>query len=229
MHQTARALRVGKTPAVLRGPSSLRCAVGLRVGHRLHHSLPLADGLNGPVCAPWCPGKATGLCTSGEIVNTYKRRFSSQTVAALLALTSVLSVGFTVCAQAAGKSSPSTAQQRRQAETDRCMKIADEDVRMPCISDATARFDEAQPYVPDPDPGRYARNVFKRCDPLTEPDRSDCVARMQGKGTTTGSVAAGGIYRELVTREVAPVAATAANAASAATSSPVSLPVPVKP
>ena len=53
----------------------------------------------------------------------------------------------------------------------------------------------------DPAPGRYARNALKRCEPLSEPDRGDCVARMQGGGTTSGSVAGGGIYRELVTRE----------------------------
>jgi hypothetical protein len=46
------------------------------------------------------------------------------------------------------------------------------------------------------------RNALKRCEPLREPDRQDCVLRTQGQGTTTGSVAAGGIYRELVTIEV---------------------------
>lgn len=47
--------------------------------------------------------------------------------------------------------------------------------------------------------------ALQRCAPLPEPDRRDCVARIQGQGTKTGSVAAGGIYRELVTREVGPV------------------------
>jgi hypothetical protein len=46
------------------------------------------------------------------------------------------------------------------------------------------------------------RNALKRCEPLPEQDRKDCLARMQGQGTTSGSVAGGGIYRELVTREV---------------------------
>jgi hypothetical protein len=169
--------------------------------------------------------KARGSPHQENLMNTHYRHLRghlrSQLAVAFVAVSSLLAAGLSVSAFAAGKASPSTAQQRRQAETNQCMKIADEDVRMPCISDATARYDDAQPYVPDPDPGRYARNVFKRCDPLAEPDRSDCVARMQGKGTTTGSVAAGGIYRELVTREVAPVVAPPANAASA--------PAPVKP
>lgn len=41
-------------------------------------------------------------------------------------------------------------------------------------------------------------------------DRNDCVARIQGQGTTSGSVAAGGIYRELVTRIVGEVPAAPA-------------------
>ena len=60
-----------------------------------------------------------------------------------------------------------------------------------------------QPVRLGEDPGRFARNLFLRCDPLPDPERVDCVARMQGKGTTSGSVAGGGLYRELVTREPA--------------------------
>lgn len=69
------------------------------------------------------------------------------------------------------------------------------------------------------DPESLARNAIKRCEPLPEPDRSDCVARIQGKGTTSGSVARGGIYRELITHEIAsPIGAASAagTAASAA-------------
>jgi len=46
-------------------------------------------------------------------------------------------------------------------------------------------------------------------------DRADCEARMRGQGTTSGSAAPGGIYRELVTRTVGPVepAASAAEPA----------------
>jgi hypothetical protein len=48
----------------------------------------------------------------------------------------------------------------------------------------------------------YVRNASLRCERLPESDRRDCTARMGGAGTTTGSAATGGIYRELVTREV---------------------------
>ena len=47
-----------------------------------------------------------------------------------------------------------------------------------------------------------AENALKRCTPLPEELRRDCEARMRGAGTVSGSVEAGGIYRELVTRYV---------------------------
>lgn len=53
------------------------------------------------------------------------------------------------------------------------------------------------------DAARYAGNQLRRCEALPADDRTACVARMKGQGTTTGSVAGGGIYRELVTRELA--------------------------
>ena len=46
----------------------------------------------------------------------------------------------------------------------------------------------ALPPVPDGDPGRYARNALERCKALRDDDRQECVARMQGHGTTSGSV-----------------------------------------
>jgi hypothetical protein len=56
------------------------------------------------------------------------------------------------------------------------------------------------------DPETYSRNALKRCEPLPEPFRSDCVARSQGGGSTSGSVSEGGVLRELVTPgSVAPI------------------------
>ena len=74
-----------------------------------------------------------------------------------------------------------------------------------CATNASAKrapIRGTQPSHPDENPAQLMRNALKRCEALREPDRQDCVLRMQGQGTTTGSVAGGGIYRELVTREV---------------------------
>lgn len=81
------------------------------------------------------------------------------------------------------------------------------DARDNCLSEASTLAASTRPSRPEENPEQLARNALQRCAPLPEPDRRDCVARIRGQGTTTGSVAAGGIYRELVTREVGPVPA----------------------
>jgi len=88
-----------------------------------------------------------------------------------------------------------------------CARIRDQGVRDECLSEASTLYAGTQPSHPDESPAQLVRNVLKRCEALREPDRQDCVLRMQGQGTTTGSVAGGGIYRELVTREVGEPAA----------------------
>lgn len=80
--------------------------------------------------------------------------------------------------------------------------------RANCLSEASTAYQASLPPEVDTDPGRYARNALARCQPLTADDRQDCLARMAGQGTTSGSVSGGGIYRELVTRE--PAAASSA-------------------
>lgn len=49
---------------------------------------------------------------------------------------------------------------------------------------------------PSPD---YQANAMSRCDPLTGEDKAACQARVLGYGNTSGSVAAGGVLREVET------------------------------
>jgi hypothetical protein len=42
----------------------------------------------------------------------------------------------------------------------------------------------------------YRDNALARCSPLSGADKDDCVRRVQGEGTASGSVEGGGIYRE---------------------------------
>ena len=60
----------------------------------------------------------------------------------------------------------------------------------------------------------FENNALQRCEVHLGEDRSDCIARMQRRGSSVGSVAGGGILRELTTR-IAPV-------------SPMVQPVPAK-
>jgi hypothetical protein len=118
-------------------------------------------------------------------------------------------------AVAAGKNSSAAASEARyQRDAAVCLSRGYKGERNECLSDASTARASREPVTIDPDPGRYARNALQRCEALKDADRSDCVARMQGQGTTSGSVAGGGIYRELVTREVVVVPAAPASAAS---------------
>jgi hypothetical protein len=92
-------------------------------------------------------------------------------------------------------------QARYRRDSAFCMSARYQGDRDECLSEASTARSMALPPEPDPDPGRYARNALKRCEPLPEPERRDCVLRMQGQGSISGSVAGGGIYRELVTIE----------------------------
>ena len=94
-------------------------------------------------------------------------------------------------------------------EQARCMAMRVHGDRANCLSEASTAYQATLPEVIDPDPGRYARHAQARCQPLPVDDRRDCLARMAGQGTTTGSVTGGGIYRELITREAAPAASSA--------------------
>jgi hypothetical protein len=113
-------------------------------------------------------------------------------------------------ALAAGKPPTSDARVRYQRESAACSAIRDFDNRANCLSEASTRLAGTQPSLAEEAPDVLQRNVLMRCQPLPEPLRADCMARMQGRGTTSGSVDAGGIYRELVTREVGVSPATTA-------------------
>lgn len=61
-------------------------------------------------------------------------------------------------------------------------------------------------------------NAAARCDALRGDDKSACQLRMQGQGSTSGSVASGGVLREITT-EVPPASAMAP-------STPMPMPAP---
>jgi hypothetical protein len=105
-------------------------------------------------------------------------------------------------ALAAGTAATADPQARYQREGGACYAIKSFDERAECLSEAGLHLANSLPTPAIEMPQALARNALRRCEPLPEPDRKDCMARMQGQGTTTGSVAAGGIYRQLVTREV---------------------------
>jgi hypothetical protein len=98
-------------------------------------------------------------------------------------------------------------QVRYQQESGRCSALTDHDQRANCLSRASTRLARSQPTPSGESAEALMRNALKRCDPLPEPTRGECQARIQGQGTVSGSVASGGMLRELVTIEMPPTAA----------------------
>jgi hypothetical protein len=78
--------------------------------------------------------------------------------------------------------------------------------RKNCLLETVRASAEIRRNGPADLPPPYAQNALRRCDAHRGDDRVACLARMHGAGTTSGSVAGGGIYRELVTIEPAPAA-----------------------
>ncbi len=116
-------------------------------------------------------------------------------------------------AQALSPSESKAVQARYQQERNRCLDGSSNQDRATCLREAGAARAEAQKNGLGNGQAAYADNQRQRCAALPGDDRKDCLARMQGQGSTSGSVEAGGVLRELVTT-VPAAAAPAAPAAS---------------
>jgi len=106
-----------------------------------------------------------------------------------------------VAAMAATSMQPSDAQSRYEAERATCMNGASNQDRTTCLKEAGAARDEARKGQLSDGDGKLRQNAKQRCDALSGDEARDCMARMKGKGTTSGSVQGGGILRETVTTE----------------------------
>jgi hypothetical protein len=145
-------------------------------------------------------------------MNTHRIRLSSLAWAVL-----VLAAAGSTSALADSKSRAAEAQALYQQERAVCLSGQSNQDRATCLREAGAAFAQAKREGWDAgQDAQYLHNARVRCERLPDTDRRDCMSRMQGQGTTSGSAAGGGIYRELVTREAAlPSAAPAAPPAAA--------------
>jgi hypothetical protein len=113
--------------------------------------------------------------------------------------------GLTLLATApafAASTAAASAKARYLRDIEHCRTIGEHDARANCLSEASTAYAQTQPSAPQENATQLASNAMRRCDPLPKPDHDDCVARINGAGTVSGTVAGGGILRELVTREV---------------------------
>jgi hypothetical protein len=134
-------------------------------------------------------------------MNTARPHFSRPTLALLMLGVALASAS----AMAASKTASADALARYQQERAVCTSGQSNQDRATCLREAGAAYAQArQEGSVDEDEAQYSSNARKRCERLPDSDRRDCMARMDGQGTTSGSAAAGGISRELVTRETVP-------------------------
>ena len=102
------------------------------------------------------------------------------------------------CASAAATPATDERAQYRK-ELAACTEGRSNQDRATCLKEANAAFAQARHGTLVVGASDYARNASLRCKDLQGSDGDDCRARMQGQGGTSGSVAGGGVLRELVT------------------------------
>lgn len=105
-----------------------------------------------------------------------------------------------VLAAGAALAAPDGARQRYEQERARCLNGQSHQDQATCLREAASAYAEARAGRLGNGPqAQYQRNAQARCERLPADDRADCLQRMQGHGTISGSVEGGGIYRETVT------------------------------
>jgi hypothetical protein len=121
-------------------------------------------------------------------------------------------------AQAASNAPSSNYQQARQA----CLNGQTYESKETCLKEAAAAAGEAKKGNLTDTPDRYRQNALARCNGLPPDDRDACVRRVEGDGTTSGSVGGGGVYRETRTIVTEPSSPSTAPAGSTMPSAPPS-------
>jgi hypothetical protein len=132
---------------------------------------------------------------------SHKRSLQSFGLAALLAVTAAT-------AQVATGQTGIDASGNYQSEVQACMTGKTQQDRDTCLTEArNARADKKRGVL-DNAGGQFEANAQARCGPLTGEDKAACQARVLGFGNTTGSVAGGGVLREVETVVMPPGASS---------------------
>jgi hypothetical protein len=86
-----------------------------------------------------------------------------------------------------------------QRERAACLNGSSNQERTACLKEAGAAREEARRGQLKDDRAEEKQNALARCNGLPQADRVDCVGRVNGEGSVSGSVSGGGILRETVT------------------------------
>ncbi len=91
-----------------------------------------------------------------------------------------------------------------EAERARCMSGTTGQDQASCLRSAGAAYEELKnKRLQDPNTS-FRDNARARCKTLSASERADCESRVDGAGTSSGSVKGGGLYKETVTTTVGP-------------------------
>ena len=108
-------------------------------------------------------------------------------------------------AMAATSAASSEIEARYAQDRAKCLSGMSNQDRATCLKEAGAARAAARQGQLDDAGASKQRNAKMRCDALTGDDAKDCRSRMDGNGTVSGSVEAGGVLRETVTTQITPV------------------------
>lgn len=117
-----------------------------------------------------------------------------------------LTLGLLMAGHMVGASAQDRNEKRLRLEADikSCASGNSGQAYAPCMQEARAVFAQPPGAYPQVSAEQLERNSVMRCEPFTGDDLTACLARMQGSANLSGSVAGGGVLRELVTPVVAP-------------------------
>ncbi len=121
-----------------------------------------------------------------------RKSLASFGVAALLAVTAAT-------AQVASGTTGIDASGSYQQEVNACMTGKTQQDQATCLREARNAQSDKKRGVLDNAGAQFESNAATRCNVLTGEEQAACQARVQGYGSTSGSVAAGGVLREVET------------------------------
>lgn len=108
-----------------------------------------------------------------------------------------------------------------------CMSGRTQQDQATCLREANNAAAEKRQGKLDNSGAQFDANARQRCEVLTGEDRSACEARVMGYGNTSGSVAGGGVIREVET-VVVPPGATSVRIEPKTSAPVLVMPVPAK-
>ena len=117
-------------------------------------------------------------------------------------LVSLASIGAASAADAPARDT--TAKAQYEAERARCMSGTTGQDQASCLRSAGAAYDAIKQGRLTDANTTYRENAMSRCKSLPPADKADCESRVDGEGTSSGSVKDGGIVKETLHHNINP-------------------------